>query len=57
MVEDAGGVLEESLTKNTSLLVIPMEGINSSKITKAKKYGIPIVTIDHLQEYLDANYK
>ena len=57
MVEDAGGVLEESLTKNTSLLVIPMEGINSSKITKAKKYGIPIITIDHLQEYLDTNYK
>ena len=49
-------MLEESLTKNSDLLVIPMEGITSSKITKANKYGIPIVTIDKLEEYLNDHY-
>ena len=56
LIKDAGGVLEESLTKNSDLLVIPMEGITSSKITKANKYGIPIVTIDKLEEYLNDHY-
>ena len=53
LISDAGGILEESLTKKTNLLVIPMEGIKSSKITKAEKYGIPVITIDKLGKWLD----
>ena len=50
---DAG---EGSVTKGTDILLIPTAGFNSSKIEKAKKYGIPIIPVDdfitNMNDYL-----
>nr|DAS02450.1 MAG TPA: DNA ligase [Caudoviricetes sp.] len=57
-IEEAGGIIDnDSFTKKTSILVIPYEGVVSSKINKAVKYDIPIVTIDKLKEYITDNFK
>ena len=39
---------DASLTKSTDLLVIPLEGYTSSKVTKALSYGIPVVTVNDI---------
>lgn len=56
MIEEYGGIVSDSLTKNTSLLVIPEKGVNSSKVEKAKKYDIPIVTINEVKNYIEENF-
>lgn len=55
-IEEYGGVVSDSLTKDTSLLVIPEKGVKSSKITKAEKYGIPIIPINDVIKYIKNNY-
>jgi BRCA1 C Terminus (BRCT) domain. len=56
-IEEAGGIIDnDSFTKKTDILVIPYEGVVSSKINKAVKYDIPIVTIDKLKEYIMNNF-
>lgn len=44
-----GGIVTDSLTKDTTFLVVPDLSIESSKITKAKKYGIKIIHIDDME--------
>lgn len=56
LIEEAGGVVSDSLTKNTSLLVIPEKGIKSSKVSKAEKYEIPIVPIKEVENYIKENF-
>lgn len=57
-IENNGGVIDnDSFTKKTDILVIPYEGVISSKVDKAVKYNIPIVTIDKLKEYITNNFK
>ena len=41
---------DASVTKKTSILLVPYMGMTSSKVTKATTYGIPIVPI---KEFLD----
>lgn len=55
-IKHNGGSIDDTLTKNTNILVIPMSGTRSSKVDKAEKYGIPVVTIDILQEYIWREY-
>lgn len=56
-IEEHGGKIDnDSFTKKTDILVIPYEGVVSSKINKAVKYDIPIVTIDKLKEYIINNF-
>ena len=56
-IEEAGGVIDNnSFTKKTDILVIPYEGVVSSKINKAVKLNIPIVTIDKLKDYIKNNF-
>ena len=44
-----GGEVSDGLTKNTTFLVVPSLDVSSSKIHKAKKYGVQIVHIDDLE--------
>ena len=56
-IEEHGGKIDnDSFTKKTDILVIPYEGVVSSKINKAVKYDIPIVTIDKLKDYIKNNF-
>lgn len=43
---EEGYEVSESLNKNTKLLIVPSLDASSSKIEKAKKYGIGIMTLD-----------
>ncbi len=45
-----GGVISDSLTKSVTYLVVLDINGSSSKIEKAKKYGIKIVSIDNLKK-------
>ena len=56
-IEEHGGKIDNgSFTKKIDILVIPYEGVVSSKINKAVKYDIPIVTIDKLKNYILNNF-
>ena len=46
-------ILDSSVTKDTSMLIIPFNGFHSSKVEKAMKYGIPIIDLDEFRrQYL-----
>lgn len=56
-IKERGGSIDDTLTKQTSILVVPVSGTQSSKVMRAKKYGIPVVTIDDLQNYVTYEMK
>ncbi len=41
-----GYEVSDSLTKETKILIVPSLDVQSSKVDKAKKYGITIMTLD-----------
>ena len=45
---------DSGVTKNTNLLLIPYSGFESSKVQKAKKYGVPIVQVT---EFINSSEK
>ena len=45
-----GGEPTDDLKKSTTFLVVPSLDISSSKVTKAKKYNIPVIPIDELED-------
>ena len=55
-IEEYGGIVSDSLTKNTSLLVIPVTGVKSSKVSKAEKYGVPVVPVAEVKNYIKENF-
>lgn len=57
MIEKKGGRVAENFTKQVDFLIIPDGDIESGKIEKAKKYGIDIVHISDVEEYLNRNYR
>jgi DNA ligase (NAD+) len=52
-ITEMGGQVSDSLTKDTTFLVVPYDGIESSKVTKAKSYDIPVISIDNLKNTID----
>ena len=54
-IVDNGGEVTDSVTKKTDLLVVPMTGVKSSKVSKAEKYSIPIISIDEAINYISKN--
>jgi len=55
-IKSKGGEVSETLTKDTNILVVPNLSVSSSKVDKAKKYGINIVAIDNLKNFIDKTY-
>lgn len=53
--EENFGKVKDTLTKDIDVLVVPMDGVKSSKVDKAKKYNIPIISIDKYKEYVQNN--
>ena len=52
LLEEHGGILDNSVTKNTFLLITKSMDDVSSKMKKAEELGIPILTPDNfLKEY------
>lgn len=54
--EENGGVVNDSVNKDTSIVVVPAIGVESSKVNKAKKYDIPIIPIDDYREYVKNHF-
>jgi DNA ligase (NAD+) len=50
VIVSRGGVIADSLTKTVSYLVVLDINGSSSKIEKAKKYGVNIISIDNLKK-------
>lgn len=56
-IEAMGGRVEDTVKKNsTSFVIVPRENIQSTKVTKAKTYGIPIIPIDNVRDYVREKY-
>ena len=55
-IEEYGGIVNDTLTKTTDILVVPVDGVESSKVTKAKKYGIQVIPISQVKSYITENY-
>ena len=36
----------QGVTKDTNILLIPVDGFQSTKVQKANKYGVPVITLD-----------
>ena len=49
-IRNMGGEPTDDLKKSTTFLVVPGLDISSSKVTKAKKYNIPVIPIDELED-------
>lgn len=49
-IEQHGGIIDDSLKKTTTFLVVPMAGVVSGKTQKAEKYGVKVVDINHAKE-------
>ena len=48
---------EGSVTKDTNILLVPGESFNSTKVDKAKKYGVRIVPINEFRANIDSYVK
>lgn len=51
-IKEHGGKVVDNVTKDTSFVVVEREGISSGKTRDAEKYGIPIITIDKMEDYI-----
>ena len=56
LIETKGGETSESVTKDTSALIVPDLATKSGKVDKAKKYGIPIIPYADAELYIKSNY-
>lgn len=56
LIETKGGETSESVTKDTSALIVPDLETKSGKVDKAKKYGIPIIPYADAELYIKSNY-
>lgn len=52
IIMSMGGQVVDSVTKDTNLLIIPMLGVESSKISKANKYGVRVIPISDAETYI-----
>jgi DNA ligase (NAD+) len=54
MIRERGGVVEDNLTKHTSFLIVPngFGDQHSSTSDKARKYEVPIVEINDVENYI-----
>ena len=50
LIEDGGGKITTTVSKNTNILIVKDKSETSSKITKAKKLNIKIITIDQFKK-------
>lgn len=58
MIKEYGGEVQDNLTKKTSFLIVPngFSNEHSNTSDKARNYGIPIVEIDNVPQYIKGNF-
>ena len=55
-ITEHGGVVDNTVKKDTDLLIVPVYGVESVKVDKAKKYNIPIIGIDEAEEFITTEF-
>ena len=55
-VVSKGGKMSESFNKDVTILIVPTKDTTSSKVDKAKKWGIPIITLSEAKQYIDEHF-
>ena len=53
--QDKGGSVSDRFNKDIDILVVPMLGIESAKVPKAEKWGIPVVPVAEYKKYVEDN--
>lgn len=56
-IESNGGKIDNSVSKSTTYVVVPMAGVESTKTKRAVEYNIPIIEIDNLKNIIERDYK
>lgn len=55
-IVEKNGIVTDSVTKDTDILIVPMKGVSSGSVEKALRYNIDIVPIDDFKNYCMKNY-
>ena len=55
-VVSKGGKMSETFNKDVTILIVPTKDTTSSKVDKAKKWGIPIITLSEAKQYIDEHF-
>lgn len=55
-VEENHGVVKDALNKDIDVLVVPAIGVESSKVSKAQKYDIPVVSINEFKDFVKTKF-
>lgn len=56
-IRERGGKIDSTVTKSTTYLVVPMMGVDTGKVRKAKEYGVSIIEIDRIRDIIETNFK
>lgn len=57
LIKSKHGEVVDRITKDTDFLIVPSLKTTSNSVEKAKKYGIEIVPIDDVKNYIMKNYR
>lgn len=57
LIESLGGAIDDALTKSTTALIVPSFDTQSTKVDKARKYGIQVVPYSQAEEWIKAHGK
>ena len=57
LIESKGGEVTNSVTKETDFLIAPSATSSSGSCEKARKYNIPIIPINDVEDYIKKNYR
>ena len=53
-IREHGGKIDDSVTKKTTFLIVPSPDTQSSKVDKARKYGVRVVPIEKAKLVIEA---
>lgn len=55
-IKDCGGAVDNDVKKTTSFVIVPDMETISTKTNRAGAFGIPLVTIDQVKEYVEKHF-
>ena len=56
LIKQKNGRVDDNVTKDTDILVVPSLTAESNSVAKAKKYGTKIIPISEIEQYIKDNY-
>ena len=56
-IEENDGKIDNTVSKATTYVVVPMIGVESTKTKRAEEFNIPIIEIDELKNKIETDFK